>query len=65
MQKFWETSINEPTELEAISMRRTGLLSMRIRESDPQVREEMTREIQDLEDKARAMGARYIGTKRL
>ena len=65
MQKFWQVSNTEPTELEAISMRRTGLQSMRIRESDPQVREEMTREIQDLEDKARAMGARYIGTKRL
>lgn len=65
MNKFWEISKNEPTELEAISMRHTGLLSMRLRESDPQVREEMTREIQDLEDKARARGARYIGTKRL
>jgi len=65
MQKFWETSNNEPTELEEISMRRGVLQSKRVMESDPQVREELTQEIQDLEDKARAMGAKYIGTKRL
>lgn len=68
MQKFWEqaTGTEQVTELEQLSLEKTKLLVQRGEPFLPRERfEELGHQIQDLEDRARAMGAKFLGTKRL
>lgn len=68
MQKFWEqaTEAEQTTELEKLSLEKTRLLVQRGEAYLPRERfEELSRQIQDLEDRARALGAKHLGTKRL
>jgi hypothetical protein len=59
MKNFWEVSTTEPTELEALSMQKTGLLSQRVRPGvSPERRAELTRQIEDIDRRRVELGVK-------
>lgn len=59
MSKFWEVSNSEPTELEALGMEKSALLSQRARNNvSPERRAELTRQIEEIDRRRVELGVK-------